>query len=52
MPLFAIVDVLELSVHGGAVFASALERHDRKMDIIEERLARLLWSKLSCCQVS
>ena len=42
MSLFASVDVLDLSSRGEAVFASALEGYDRKVDAIEEHLARLL----------
>ena len=52
MSLFASVDVLDLSSRGEAVFASALEGYDRKVDAIEEHLARLLRDKLSSCQVS
>jgi len=50
--LFASVDVLDLSPRGEALFASALEGYDRKVDAIEEHLARLLRDKLSSCQVS
>lgn len=52
MSLFASVDVLDLSPRGEAVFASALEGYNRKVDAIEEHLARLLRDKLSSCQVS
>ena len=52
MSLFASVDVLDLSSRGEAVFTSALEGYDRKVDAIEEHLARLLRDKLSSCQVS
>jgi dynein heavy chain 1 len=52
MSLFASVDVLDLSTRGEAVFSSALEGYDRKVDAIEERLARLLRDKLASCQVS
>ena len=50
--LFAAVDVLDLSPQGEAAFAMALEGYDRKVDVIEEQLARLLRDKLSSCQVS
>ena len=50
--LFASVDVLDLSPRGEALFVSALEGYDRKVDAIEEHLARLLRDKLSSCQVS
>ena len=52
MSLFAAVDVLDLSSRGQAAFVSALEGYDRKVDAIEEHLARLLRDKLSSCQVS
>jgi dynein heavy chain 1 len=52
MSLFASVDVLDLSARGETAFASALEGYDRKVDAIEERLARLLREKLSACKVS
>lgn len=50
MSLFASVDVLDLSERGGAVFAAALDGYDRKVDAIEEQLAKLLRDKLSSCQ--
>jgi dynein heavy chain 1 len=50
--LFATVDVLDLGPRGEAAFAAALEGYDRKVDVIEEQLARLLRNKLSACQVS
>jgi dynein heavy chain 1 len=50
--LFVSVDVLDLSTRGEAMFASALEGYNRKVDAIEEHLARLLRDKLSSCQVS
>jgi dynein heavy chain 1 len=50
MSLFASVDVLDLSSRGETAFASALEGYDRKVDAIEERLARLLRDKLAACQ--
>jgi hypothetical protein len=50
--LFASVDVLDLSPRGEALFASALEGYDLKVDAIEEDLARLLRDKLSSCLVS
>jgi dynein heavy chain 1 len=51
MSLFASVDVLDLSARGETAFASALEGYDRKVDAIEERLAKLLRDKLAACQV-
>lgn len=50
--LFASLDVLDLSTRGEAMFTNALEGYDRKVDAIEEHLARLLRNKLSSCQVS
>jgi dynein heavy chain 1 len=50
--LFASIDVLDLSPRGEALFSNALEGYDRKVDAIEEHLARLLRDKLSSCQVS
>eukprot|EP00804_Cyclotella_cryptica_P026574 CCRYP_014010-RA/>CCRYP_014010-RA protein AED:0.03 eAED:0.03 QI:237/1/1/1/0.92/0.78/14/3696/3180 len=50
MSLFASVDVLDLSARGETAFASALEGYDRKVDAIEERLARLLRDKLAACK--
>ena len=50
--IFASVDVLDLSPRGEALFTNALEGYDRKVDAIEEHLARLLRDKLSSCQVS
>jgi dynein heavy chain 1 len=50
--LFASLDVLDLSTRGEAMFTNALEGYDRKVDAIEEHLARLLRDKLSSCQVS
>eukprot|EP00956_Cyclotella_meneghiniana_P041944 scaffold245773_cov23-Cyclotella_meneghiniana.AAC.1 len=50
MSLFASVDVLDLSSRGETAFASALEGYDRKVDAIEERLAKLLRDKLSACR--
>jgi hypothetical protein len=50
LSLFASVDVLDLSPRGEAVFASALDGYDRKVDAIEEHLAKLLRDKLSSCQ--
>lgn len=48
--IFASVDVLDLSPRGEAVFAAALDGYDRKVDTIEEHLAKLLRDKLSSCQ--
>ncbi len=50
--IFASVDVLDLSPRGEALFSNALEGYDRKVDAIEQHLARLLRDKLSSCQVS
>eukprot|EP00985_Skeletonema_marinoi_P034911 scaffold45168_cov139-Skeletonema_marinoi.AAC.1 len=50
LSLFASVDVLDLSARGEAVFAAALDGYDRKVDAIEEHLAKLLRDKLSSCQ--
>jgi dynein heavy chain 1 len=44
--VFATVDVLDVSDRGDAAFAGALEAYDRRMDGMEERLARLLRTKL------
>jgi dynein heavy chain 1 len=52
LSLFGSVDVLDLSQRGEVAFAAALEGYDRKVDGIEERLARLLRDKLGACQVS
>ena len=49
MSLFASVDVLDLSPRGETIFTSALEGYDRKVDAIEEHLAKLLRDKLSSC---
>ena len=49
---FGGVDVLDLTPGGDAAFAAALEGYDRRVDAIEERLARLLRDKLSSCKVS
>ena len=49
---FGGVDVLDLSPGGDAAFATALEGYDRRVDAIEEHLARLLRDKLSSCKVS
>ena len=49
--LFAAVDVLDLTAKGTAAFDAALENYDRKIDAIEERLAKLLRDKLTQCQV-
>lgn len=48
---FGGVDVLDLTPGGDAAFAAALEGYDRRVDAIEERLARLLRDKLSSCKV-
>ena len=40
-----------MSARGETAFASALEGYDRKVDAIEEHLARLLRDKLAACKV-
>lgn len=52
-PLVTIgnIDVLDLSESGAVAFANALEKYERKIDTIEERLAKLLRDKLTACQV-
>jgi hypothetical protein len=48
-----VPNVLEsIHIKGEAAFAAALDGYDRKVDAIEEQLARLLRDKLSSCQVS
>ncbi len=49
--VFASIDVLDLSEKGNVAFQAALERYERKIDAIEERLAKLLRAKLTSCQV-
>lgn len=49
--LFAGVDLLDTSPKGNAAFDAALEKYDRKIDSIEEQLAKLLRDKLTSCQV-
>ena len=46
------IDVFDLSEGGRVAFTSALEKYERKIDTIEERLAKLLRDKLTACQVS
>ncbi len=46
------VDVLDLTDGGKVAFVTALENYERKIDAIEERLAKLLREKLTNCQVS
>ncbi|KAL7476036.1 hypothetical protein ACHAW6_006560 [Cyclotella cf. meneghiniana] len=41
---------LDMSARGETAFASALEGYDRKVDAIEEHLARLLRDKLAACK--
>lgn len=45
------VDVLDLTDGGKVAFSTALENYERKIDAIEERLAKLLRDKLTACQV-
>jgi len=47
---FANADVLDLTSHGSAAFYGALEAYDRRMDVMEERLARLLRTKLEAAE--
>ncbi len=49
--IFSSIDVLDLSEKGNVAFQAALERYERKIDAIEERLAKLLRAKLTSCQV-
>ena len=46
------IDVLDLSDGGKVAFETALEKYERMIDSIEERLAKLLRDKLTACQVS
>ncbi len=46
------VDVFDLSEGGNVAFSTALENYERKIDAIEEQLAKLLRDKLTACQVS
>ena len=52
MAVFGGVDLLDLSSRGKAAFQTALERYDRKVDAVEEKLAKLLRDKLTSAQVS
>ena len=45
------VNVLDLSEGGKVAFSTALEKYERKIDSIEESLAKLLRDKLTACQV-
>ena len=45
------VSVLDLTDGGRVAFVTALENYERKIDAIEERLAKLLRDKLTNCQV-
>ncbi len=49
--VFSATDVLDLSEKGQVAFENALESYERKIDAIEERLAKLLRTKLTACQV-
>lgn len=51
LSVFTGVDVLDLSSRGKAAFQSALERYDRTVDAVEEKLAKLLRDKLTSAQV-
>ena len=51
MAVFAAVDVIDLSQKGQAAFLAALDGYDRRVDIIEEKLAYLLREKLMICKV-
>ncbi len=46
------IDVFDLSEGGKVAFTTALEKYERKIDAIEERLAKLLRDKLTACEVS
>eukprot|EP00586_Coscinodiscus_wailesii_P014222 CAMPEP_0172510176 /NCGR_PEP_ID=MMETSP1066-20121228/226876_1 /TAXON_ID=671091 /ORGANISM="Coscinodiscus wailesii, Strain CCMP2513" /LENGTH=4214 /DNA_ID=CAMNT_0013289037 /DNA_START=123 /DNA_END=12767 /DNA_ORIENTATION=+ len=48
--LFATLDTLSLTPQGTVAFQSALEAHDRKIDAIENKLARLLRKTLENCE--
>eukprot|EP00562_Extubocellulus_spinifer_P009490 CAMPEP_0178491962 /NCGR_PEP_ID=MMETSP0696-20121128/11685_1 /TAXON_ID=265572 /ORGANISM="Extubocellulus spinifer, Strain CCMP396" /LENGTH=4359 /DNA_ID=CAMNT_0020119857 /DNA_START=116 /DNA_END=13193 /DNA_ORIENTATION=+ len=48
--VFAGVDILDLSPRGKIAFQSALEKYDRKVDAVEEKLAKLLRDKLTSAQ--
>lgn len=50
--VFAGVDILDLSPRGKISFQSALEKYERKVDAVEEKLAKLLRDKLTSAQVS
>ena len=50
--VFAAVQLLDLSPRGQQAFQSALQRYDRKVDAVEEKLAKLLRDKLTASQVS
>jgi dynein heavy chain 1 len=49
--IFASIDLLDLSDKGQVAFDAAIESYERKIDAIEERLAKLLRAKLTACQV-
>ena len=49
--IFASIDLLDLSDKGQVAFEAAIESYERKIDAIEERLAKLLRAKLTACQV-
>lgn len=49
--IFASVDLLDLTDKGQVAFDAAMENYERRIDIIEERLAKLLRSKLTACEV-
>ena len=51
MHLFATVDLLDLGEKGVGRFEAALEGYDRKIDAIEQRLAKLLRDKLTSAEV-
>ena len=52
MHLFATVDLLDLGERGVGRFEAALEGYDRKIDAIEQRLAKLLRDKLTSAEVN
>jgi hypothetical protein len=49
--VFSIIDVLDLSPKGQAAYLAALDGYDRRVDVIEEKLASVLREKLMMCKV-
>jgi len=50
--VFSAIDVLDLSAKGHAAFLAALDGYDRRVDIIEEKIAHLLKEMLMICKVT